>query len=178
MVYGIVRRHNADLKIQSEIGKGTTICIVFRATNMVAPKDTAPTDCLPACRRILVVDDDSLLIKSLRDALEEDGHRVLTASGGQEGIDAFRAAEKDQERFALVITDLGMPHVDGRKVAAAVKAASPNTPVILLTGWGERLTTEEEIPHVDCVLSKPPKLIDLREALNRLSVRALQQSLA
>jgi hypothetical protein len=56
--------------------------------------------------------------------------------------------------------------VDGRKVAAAVKAASPDTPVILLTGWGERLVAENDIPpHVDRVLNKPPKLLRLREAL-------------
>jgi CheY-like chemotaxis protein len=61
-----------------------------------------------------------------------------------------------------------MPYIDGRKVASAVKAASPSTPVILLTGWGQRLVAEGDIPpHVDQVLSKPPKLGDLCEALAR-----------
>jgi CheY-like chemotaxis protein len=61
-----------------------------------------------------------------------------------------------------------MPSVDGRQVASAVKAASPFTPVILLTGWGERLLADGDIPpHVDQVLSKPPKLRDLRQALAR-----------
>ena len=65
-----------------------------------------------------------------------------------------------------MITDLGMPYVDGRKVAEAVKAASPSTPVLLLTGWGQRLVDEGDIPpHVDRVLSKPPNLRALREAL-------------
>ncbi len=68
--------------------------------------------------------------------------------------------------YAAVITDLGMPHVDGAKVAAAVKAAAPTTPVIMLTGWGQRMIADDEIPpHVDKVLSKPPKLRDLRLAL-------------
>jgi FixJ family two-component response regulator len=66
------------------------------------------------------------------------------------------------------MTDLGMPHIDGRQVAAFVKAASPSTPVILLTGWGHRLMTEGDLPaHVDILLSKPPKLRELREALVR-----------
>jgi CheY-like chemotaxis protein len=74
--------------------------------------------------------------------------------------------------FTLVITDLGMPHVDGRKVAAAVKSVSPSTPVILLTGWGQRLIGENDIPpHVDRVLAKPPKLRDLRAALAGLTLR-------
>jgi len=59
-----------------------------------------------------------------------------------------------------------MPYVDGRKVASAVKSASPATPVILLTGWGQRLVAEGDVPsHVDRVLNKPPRLHELREAL-------------
>ena len=59
-----------------------------------------------------------------------------------------------------------MPYVDGRKVAAAVKATSPATPVIMLTGWGQRLVADGDMPpHVDRVLSKPPKLRELRAAL-------------
>jgi CheY-like chemotaxis protein len=59
-----------------------------------------------------------------------------------------------------------MPYVDGRKVAAAIKTASPKTPILLLTGWGQRLVAEGDIPTgVDRVLSKPPKLREIREAL-------------
>ena len=68
-----------------------------------------------------------------------------------------------------MITDLGMPYVNGRAVAAAVKDMSPSTPVILLTGWGQRLAVEGDIPpHVDRVLNKPPKLREIREALAHL----------
>jgi DNA-binding NtrC family response regulator len=59
-----------------------------------------------------------------------------------------------------------MPHVNGLQVASAVKDASPSTPVILLTGWVQRLTAEGDMPpHVNLVLGKPPKLRELREAL-------------
>jgi YesN/AraC family two-component response regulator len=62
-----------------------------------------------------------------------------------------------------------MPYVDGRKVASAVKETSPTTPVILLTGWGERLLAEGDVPlHVDQVLGKPPRLRELRDAFARL----------
>jgi CheY-like chemotaxis protein len=73
---------------------------------------------------------------------QEDGHLVTVANGGQAGIDAFRAAHERGERFAAGITDLGMPHVDGRKVAESVKVASPRAPVIMLTGWGAALDDE------------------------------------
>ena len=63
-----------------------------------------------------------------------------------------------------------MPYVDGRRVAAAVKAASPSTPVILLTGWGQRLVAEDDVPlHVDHVLDKPPKLRKLTDVMARCS---------
>jgi signal transduction histidine kinase/ActR/RegA family two-component response regulator len=173
MVYGIVRRHNADLEIESRIGEGTTIRLVFPAAVAGGVAQASAASAPPTRRRILVVDDDPLLIKSLREALEDDGHTVVTASSGQEGIDIFRAAQAPHQKFGVVITDLGMPYIDGRKVAAAVKAASPLTPVILLTGWGQRLVIEGEVPpHVDCVLNKPPKLRDLREALNRSAASA------
>jgi CheY-like chemotaxis protein len=62
-----------------------------------------------------------------------------------------------------------MPHVDGRRVAAVIKARSPRTPVVLLTGWGQRLSEAGELPeNVDAVLPKPPLLDDLRDTLARL----------
>ncbi len=167
MVYGVMRRHNSDIEMESAIGQGTTVRLRFPAPATTAA-DAAPAAAvaMPPRLRILSVDDDPLLIKSLRDALEADGHAVVTANGGQAGIDAFRAAEERDEHFAVVITDLGMPYVDGRKVATAIKNDSPSTPVILLTGWGQRLVAEGDIPpHVDRVLNKPPKLSELRAAL-------------
>jgi CheY-like chemotaxis protein len=119
-----------------------------------------------------VVDDDPLLLKSLSDILSADGHLITIAHGGQAGIDTFRAATQGKSAmFNAVITDLGMPYVDGRKVANAVKALMPSMPVILLTGWGQRLVMEDDIPaHVDRVLGKPPKLRELREALASLTM--------
>ena len=61
-----------------------------------------------------------------------------------------------------------MPYVDGRKVSSAIKSAAPATIVVLLTGWGQRLVADGDIPpHVDEVLSKPPKLRELRQAFAR-----------
>jgi len=170
MVYGIVQRHSAELEIQSELGKGTTISLVFPVMQSTTPGVTdspSVTATLPRLR-LLVVDDDPLLLQALRDALEAAGHSVMSANGGQAGIDAFDVALKSGSPFDLVFTDLGMPHIDGRAVATAIKARSAGTPVILLTGWGKRLASEGDVPaHVDHVLSKPPKPVELREAISR-----------
>jgi CheY-like chemotaxis protein len=117
--------------------------------------------------RVLVVDDDPLIIKALGQALRDEGYVVETANGGQAGIDVFQSAFESGDPFSAVITDLGMSVVDGSQVATTVKSASPSTPVILLTGWGQWFETQPVPIPVDCVLAKPPKLAELREALAR-----------
>ena len=93
--------------------------------------------------------------------MEVDGHAVNTATGRQAGIDAFLSMNGTAEQFAVVITDLGIAYTDGRRLASAVKAASPCTPVLLLTGGGQRLVAEGDVPPgLDRVLNKPPKLRD------------------
>jgi CheY-like chemotaxis protein len=172
MVYGMVQRHSADLEIESAPSAGTTMRVVFaRYTPMTAA--TARVRTLPMLERslrILLVDDDPMLIKSLQDTLEADGHVITATHGGQQGIEAFSAAHKAGDPFAVVVTDLGMPYVDGRKVAASVKSISSSTPVVMLTGWGQRLIAENDVPpHVNRLLNKPPKLQELRAALAELT---------
>jgi PAS domain S-box-containing protein len=171
MVYGVAQRHSAGIEIESAPGRGTTVRLSFSVHADILedePGTLIDNFSIPSRMRILAVDDDPLVTKSLHDTLEADGHVVVTANHGQEGIDAFHAAQARQEPFAVVITDLGMPYLDGRQVAIAIKKAAPDTPVILLTGWGQRLLAEGDIPpHVDFVLSKPPRLLQLRETLAR-----------
>src|SRR5438309_11690652 len=132
MVYGAVQRHSADIEIESAVGQGTTMRLAFAIPATPAVGAALPTAVSAVPRlRILVVDDDPLVLKSLRDALEGDGHSVATADGGQAGIDAFLAARAQGVPFPVVITDLGMPYVDGRKVSNAVKTAAPGTSVLL-----------------------------------------------
>lgn len=166
MVYGMAQRHSADLQIESEPGAGTTMRLIFLTATSAAQRQPAASMHPLEPLRILLVDDDPLLLESLEATLSHDGHAVVTAEGGQAGIDAFSAAQGTAERFSVVITDLGMPNVDGRTVATAIKSMAPTTPVILLTGWGHRLQADSDLPeHVDRVLSKPPTLAALRSAL-------------
>ncbi|HEU4780054.1 MAG TPA: ATP-binding protein, partial [Steroidobacteraceae bacterium] len=167
MVYGIAQRHGADIEIISAPGEGTTFRITFPLTSPAAQSTgSLRIQKIPRHTKILLIDDDPVLLTSLREVLVHDGHQVQTASGGGVGIEAFRDALKAGKPFPVVITDLGMPHVDGRAVAVAIKAAAPDTSVIMLTGWGQRLVASGEIPAgVFAVVSKPPRIAELRQVI-------------
>jgi CheY-like chemotaxis protein/anti-sigma regulatory factor (Ser/Thr protein kinase) len=169
MVFGMLQRHGGEMEIDSELGRGTTVRLIFPvAPSGTSVRESDVTTTLPPLR-ILLVDDDPLVLRSLRDALELDSHEVVTAEGGQAGIDEFAGALDRNAHFDLVITDLGMPYVDGRKVAARVRQLDGRVPVIMLTGWGHRLVATNDMPdHVDRVLSKPPKMAELRATIAEL----------
>lgn len=172
-VHAVLRRHGASLDIDSAPGHGTTVRLLLPsadtsdlpATDWAALDDDSNT---VHGMYVLLIDDDPLLVRSVGDALTDAGHRVCTAGGGREGIEAFTAACHAHDTFDVVITDLGMPHVDGRQVAQAVKAISPKTPVVMLTGWGQRMAADGDCPPgVDHLMSKPPRIAMLQQVLAR-----------
>lgn len=166
MVYGTAQRHGAEIAIASAPGSGTVVGMLFPVRAQAVDVQATSPGALTESLRILLVDDDPALLNALCSTLEGDGHAPRPAHGGQAGIDAFEAACDVGEPYDVVITDLGMPRVDGRHVAAAVKRRSPWTPVILLTGWGQVMADEGDAPaEVDLVLSKPPRRAALRAAL-------------
>lgn len=174
MVYGIAQRHSADLNIVSQPGAGTTITLGFRPTTASTKSPAAVQGVKPPNpMRLLIVDDDPFVLDSMRAVLELDGHAVTEANGGKEGIEAFRESVRSNMPFDVVITDLGMPYVDGNEVSRTIKKMSPATHVILLSGWGQRMKTGTEfMAHADSYLEKPPKLEDLREALASAASRS------
>jgi PAS domain S-box-containing protein len=170
MVYGMVERHSGQIEMESEPGRGTTVRINFPIATVLPETQPIRTDDTAKPLRILLVDDDPLILKSLSDFLESEGHAVVAADGGQKGIDEFLAARKRGQAFDAVISDQGMPTIDGRTVAAAIKSAAPSTPFILLTGWGQRPQGgEDSSPYIDRVLSKPPRISELRMVLRELT---------
>lgn len=172
MVYGVMERHEGRIEVLSEPSKGTTIRLYFPMPAKVsAPADEVTESALPPPLHILCIDDEPLLRELMKGLLESDGHTVAVADSGQSGIDAFRAA-RHHRAFDVIITDLGMPFLDGRQVARILKTESPGTPVLMLTGWGAFMKADGDLPaHVDGVLSKPPRSKELRESLARLARR-------
>lgn len=173
MVYGAMQRNNGVVEIRSSTSQGTTVRLrleIAREANAL-PGNAVLVNATPSAKRILVIDDDPLVSQALSDTLERDGHHITTANGGELGINAFKAARSAGQHFDIVLTDLGMPFVDGRRVASAIKAESPSTPVVLLTGWGRRIVAEKDVPpNVDHVLSKPADATELRDVIASCSI--------
>jgi CheY-like chemotaxis protein len=174
MVYGAVQRHDGAIEIESQRGQGSTFRLIFpvRKTGDTDRKGRPPVAGTAPPLNILFVDDEPLLRDLLREILEMDGHTVCAADGGQAGLDAFRNASRIGRPFDVVITDLGMPHLDGRELTHLLKKESPATPVIMMTGWGSLMNDGKDLrAPVDGLLSKPPKLQELQQALWRVTNR-------
>ncbi len=166
-VSDIVERHGGSLSIDSEPGKGTTARLRLHASRfqIIPPSEGMAERALSPeqAARVLLVDDDPRLVAVLSDMLRAEGHAVTTATNGEEALGLFDPAAHD-----VVITDLGMPRMNGWEVAARVKTRSPTTAVFILTGWGENVSAHESSQFVDRVIAKPVSAESLLEQLAEL----------
>lgn len=160
--YGIVQQHGGELTIDSTEGRGSTIA--FRlpvATRADAPPRTAESP-LSTPLQILLIDDDETVRQLIAEVLTEDGHAVVQADCGADGL----ACLESDPAVDLVLTDLGMPGMTGWGVAQKVKASHPSLPVGLVTGWGaDPEGTPEERAAVDFIITKPVTRDALRDHL-------------
>ena len=163
MVYGTLQRHNGELEVRSEPGQGTTVGfrLPVRTEATVAPAQPTAAEPIPAGLRFLVVDDESRVRDMVGEFLRREGSIVETATNGRDALEKFH-----QNEFDLVITDRGMPEMNGDALAAAIKQETPRLPIIMLTGFGEMMISAgEKPPGVDCLLGKPVTPAALRQAV-------------
>ena len=164
----IAHAYKGRLELESTLGEGTSARLVFPLTASPPVPGSVESPVVPPLR-ILVVEDEPQVRELLERMLAGDGHTVAIAPRGEEGVRRFREAVEGGRPFDLVITDLGMPGLDGREVARRVRALRGEVPILLLTGWGAALP-EGQIPEeVDLTLTKPPRLAELRRALWELT---------
>ncbi len=168
VVRGIIRRLGGEIEIESRPGEGTSIGLVFPPAGPLAtagePTISVDSDVPVERGKILVVDDDEINREICVEVLEPLGHEIHRASSGSEAVEMIT-----HDRFDLVITDLSMPGTSGWDVARQVKAASPSTRVMLLSGWSVQQDPEQtKAAGIDLVLSKPVQVNELAQAVQRL----------
>jgi CheY-like chemotaxis protein len=168
VVYGIIHRHGGTIEIASEKFKGTTFSIRLPGTTADTAAAPAPVVEIDRSLRILVVDDQDIICELIAEYLQGDGHEAITTIGAVHALELFAT-----QHFDLVITDQSMPEINGVQLACSVKSMSPETPVILLTGFGDEMQAAGVLPNgVDLVLGKPVSAADLRHAVFTVAAHA------
>ena len=152
VVWGIMARHGGEMEVESALGEGTTFTIRLPVP-AVLPVDQGPDDALllPKGRRVLVVEDNREILRSLGDVLRAHGCEVVEAPNGATALARLETGALD-----LVLTDLAMPGVSGWQVASACRERYPEMPVGLITGFGDQLEPEKLERHgILFVVAKP-----------------------
>ena len=166
IVHGVAVRHGGLVRLESLPGAGTTVCIELeRSSRPDEDSEITHRSTSQHGLRILVVDDDAQIREVLGDMLTIDGHTVVACADGYAAVDALK-----QDRFDLVITDLGMPGMSGLELAGRIRHDYPETPVAMITGWGTQLNEQEIVDKgVRSVLPKPFHLKDVKAMVRELS---------
>lgn len=165
-----VYRDEVDPKKPGEIKPAPTIEAAVRELKPTAPP--VPGGQPARALRVLYIDDEPALRELLHSALTVFHHDVTVASSGREGIELFRAHLRDNKPYEVVITDFGMPEMDGRVVARTLREESPETPIIMLTGWGKMMKEDGDIvPEVNAVIGKPARLEELNDLLLQVTAQ-------
>jgi hypothetical protein len=161
MVHGFIAQLGGRFVLKSQKDQGTTaqlwlpVATENKAAALVADEPAAP-DVPRLC--VLVVDDDSLVLTSTCLLLEDLGHRVISATSGVQALEVFVG----QQGIDLVITDMAMPQMSGAQLADAIRTLDPNVPIVLATGYAERLEGfAAKLPR----LSKPFTQLNLVEVI-------------
>ncbi|HEX9733505.1 MAG TPA: GAF domain-containing protein [Thermoanaerobaculia bacterium] len=163
--YGILRRHGGEILVDSQPGRGTVFTLRLPRHVRQAPARETPAPAVDGRRlRVLVVDDEAPVREVLGEILASGGHEVLQAASGRAGLELLELRSVD-----LVITDLGMPGMNGWEVAERVKGRWPQVKIGLISGWGPQVDPAELTAHgVDFLCSKPFEVAEILSTLATL----------
>jgi len=136
--HGIIKNHNGDISVYSELGKGTTFNIFFpRLVSSHAEENTVlPETVLGGTEHILFVDDEEAIARMSKAMLESLGYRVTALSNSIEAFELFKARPED---FDLIITDMTMPQMTGKELSENILNIRPQIPIVLCTGFSEQI---------------------------------------
>ncbi|MCA1618089.1 MAG: response regulator [Acidobacteria bacterium] len=170
--YGIIRRHEGRVEVDSEVGRGTTFRMKFPVIGESDTQRIHETGPLPAARadgslRILVVDDEDYVRELLADILEREGCEVVLAGEGREALSLF-----DGSGFDAVFTDVGLPGMSGWELSRAVRERDRAVALAVITGWGDTVTAEEQsAAQADWIVPKPFTIERIAGLVDEISQR-------
>jgi len=168
VVHGIVESYKGAIMVESELGKGTlfTIYIPRLVSHAETKTDVQPSTVLTGHERILLVDDEDSIATLTKAMLERLGYQVTVRISSIDTLEAFKAAP---DNFDLVITDMTMPNMTGDELAIEIKKIRLDIPIILSTGFSEKINEgESSLSGVDGVLMKPISMNELGLAVRNV----------
>jgi PAS domain S-box-containing protein len=165
-VYGIVRSHGGHVHVYSEVGEGTEVKVYLPALEAEAPPpaEGAPESAPIGTETLLLIEDDPVVLTVGAAMLQSLGYTILTANNGAEGLEAYSSAGPGE--IALVITDMMMPGMGGRKLSEALMGVDPNVRVLLVSGYSlAEEVAEAREQGVRGFVQKPFDLYELGRAV-------------
>lgn len=170
-VYGIVSSAGGEIGVESKLGEGTTFTVRFpRIPVKTVERASAPRELVHgAGQRILLVEDEEMVRAVTAEMLSRAGYTVVTANDGE---DALRVLEQEEQPFDLLFTDLMMPRMTGTELAVQLRARGHDLPVVYSSGYAQNVLVDDEPDDRTVVLSKPFTGEALSSAVHGLLARA------
>jgi CheY-like chemotaxis protein len=168
IVHAIIKNHNGAIKVQSQVGKGTQVDVylpVYEGEEEGVKSETTK-ERFGSAERIMIVDDEELLLKTLTETLKGLGYQAFPFVKPTE---ALRAFEENPAGFDLIITDQTMPHMTGIILAGKMRQVRDDLPIVLMTGYDQLEDPKKlEALGIRTVLLKPFKKVVLGDTLKKI----------
>ena len=170
VVHGIVTKMNGCIQVNSSPGKGTEFNIYFpiKPEHLLSntEKTLFPPSLYPGTERILLVDDDEAILSMVKKALEIQGYNVTAKNKPREALKTFATTP---DAFDMVISDMSMPGMSGDILAANMLELRPDVPILLCTGFSEKITPERaKKMGIKDLLMKPVLLPELAQTIRTI----------
>lgn len=167
-VYGIVKNHRGFITVSSKLGQGAKVCIylpIYKTDHKQVPslenKQAAPND-----SRILLIEDEALVMEINQKLLERLGYSVIKASSGKTAIDLIR---QTAPQFDIVLLDIKLPDMDGAAIYPIIRQHRPDTKVVICSGYSLEGRVQELLDQgADGFIPKPFTLESISEELNKI----------